>query len=62
MMRLHVQIVSHRLKTDIKEVSKKKRRNVMLSARTNSKNLYAINHDVFDMPFWYELKDRGRLY
>lgn len=28
-------------------------------------NLYIINtssHDVFDMPFWYELKDRGRLY
>ena len=34
----------------------------MLTVRTNSKNLYAINHDVFDMSFWYELKDRGRLY
>ena len=33
-----------------------------LTVRTNSKNLYAINHSVFDMPFWYELKDRGRLY
>lgn len=34
----------------------------MTLTRTNSKNLYAINHDVFDMPFGYELKDRGRLY
>ena len=34
----------------------------MTLTRTNSKNLCAINHDVFDMPFWYELKDSGRLY
>ena len=34
----------------------------MLTVRTNSKNLDVINHDFFDMPFWYELKDRGRLY
>lgn len=34
----------------------------MLTVRTNSKNLYAINHDVFNVPFWYELKDRDRLY
>ena len=34
----------------------------MTLTRTTSKNLYAINHNVFDMPFWYELKDRGRLY
>lgn len=34
----------------------------MTLTRTTSKNLYAIKHDVFDMPFWYELKDRGRLY
>jgi len=35
---------------------------MLLTVRTNSKNLYAINHSVFDMPFWYELKDRSRLY
>ncbi len=34
----------------------------MTVTRTNSKNLCAINHSVFDMPFWYKLKDRGRLY
>lgn len=34
----------------------------MLTVRTNSKNLYAISHDVFNVPFWCELKDRGRLY
>lgn len=34
----------------------------MLTVRTNSKNLYAISHDVFNVPFWYELKDKGRLY
>lgn len=34
----------------------------MTLTRTNSKNLYAISHDVFNVPFWYELKDRGRLY
>lgn len=25
---------------------------MLLTLRTNSKNLYAINHSVFDMPFW----------
>lgn len=34
----------------------------MLTVRTNLKNLCAINYDVFNVPFWYELKDRGRLY
>ena len=34
----------------------------MTLSRTSLKNAYSINHSVFDMPFWYELKDRGRLY
>lgn len=53
MMRLHVQIVSHRLKTDIKKVQRKKRRNAMLS---NSIKLEQVNTEIRCdslMAFWY---------
>ena len=34
----------------------------MLTVRTSSQNTNNNKHDIFNVPFWYELKDRGRLY
>ena len=34
----------------------------MTLVRTDLHIISTSNTDVFNVPFWYELKDRGRLY